>query len=48
MCHDDPMTDKQGIKRFRGKDTPGRLRRVGQVADEYGDDWAERNAQISG
>jgi hypothetical protein len=25
-----------------------RLRRAGQVADEHGDDWAERRAQIAG
>jgi hypothetical protein len=42
------MTEKDGITRFRGTDAPGRLRRSVQVADEHGDDSAERRARIAG
>jgi hypothetical protein len=40
-------TGRKGIKLFLGGQLDG-LRRMGEVADEYGDDWAERRARIAG
>lgn len=47
------MTDKQGITRFRGKDAKGFFESGTMSvpefdAEEHGDDWLERRAQMAG
>ena len=51
MCHDEGMTDKQGIALFRAGAPDlfdsGIMSDPEFDADEHGDDWAERRARVA-